>query len=119
VAVLTLLTVPLFTTAAFADGVGTHYDPDPLSPLRAWLIYGGTIVGGFLVAIVLAALSSRRSGPQRYRPGQPWEHGEIWVGGEPTPKADAVRRPAGQPIQADDEPADAATPGSGGASGSW
>jgi hypothetical protein len=110
-AVLTTLTVPLFSAAALADvgRIGTKYDPDPLSTLDTWLIYGGTIVGGFLVALILTTLSGRKS-PARYRPGQPWEHDSMWLGGESAePDADGTAK----------EPAGTATPGSGGASGKW
>ncbi|MBL7491637.1 hypothetical protein I6A60_39380 [Frankia sp. AgB1.9] len=110
-AVLTTLTVPLFSAAALADTgqVGTKYNPDPLSPLDTWLIYGGTIVGGFLLALVLTALAGRKSSA-RYRPGQRWEHDSIWLGGESADQdaADAPKETAGT-----------ATPGSGGASGKW
>ena len=112
-AVLTVLTVPLFSAAAFAadgDGrIGTKYNPDPLSALDTWLIYGGTIVGGFLLAFILTALSSRKSS-KRYRPGRPWQHDSVWVGGEP---------PAGESDDPSKEPAGTVTPGSGGASGKW
>ncbi|WP_238431126.1 hypothetical protein [Frankia nepalensis] len=83
-AALTTLTLPLFSAAAFADGgrIGTQYDPDPLSALDAWLIYGGTIVGGFLLALILTAASTRK-GDSRNRPAQPWQHGEVRVGSEP------------------------------------
>ena len=110
-AALTTITVPLFSSVALADGgrVGTKYNPDPLSTLEAFLIYGGTIVAGFAVAILLTALSFRKS--SRYRPGQPWEHDSVWVGGEPGEKA--AEAPAGDSEQA------ATAPGSGGASGKW
>jgi hypothetical protein len=109
-AALTTLTVPLFSSVALADTgrVGTKYNPDPLSTLDAFLIYGGTIVGGFALAIILTALSFRKS--SRYRPGQPWQHDSVWVGGEPASGAAAA---AG-----DGEPT-ATAPGSGGASGKW
>lgn len=110
-AVLTAVTVPLFSAGALADvgQIGTKYNPDPLSALDTWLIYGGVIVGGFLVALILTALSFRRSS-ERYRPGQPWQHDSVWLGGEST-----------EPVAADTprEPAETATPGSGGASGKW
>ncbi|WP_232794192.1 hypothetical protein [Pseudofrankia saprophytica] len=108
---MTALTVPLLSTAAFADGgrIGTHYSPDPLSPLSSWLIYGGTIVGGFLVALIITALSGGKSS-DRYRPGQPWDHREVWLGGEgAAPDAEPTAQKS----------ADTAAPGSGGASGSW
>ncbi|ONH33135.1 hypothetical protein [Pseudofrankia asymbiotica] len=110
-AALTTLTLPLFSAAALADGgrIGTHYDPDPLSPLESWLIYGGIIAAGFLVALILTALSGGKSS-DRYRPGQPWEHREVWLGGE---GAAAGAEPTAQ------ETAGTAAPGSGGASGSW
>lgn len=100
-----MFSIPLFAGATFAQDVGTRYDPDPLSALEAWGIYGGTIVGGFLIAAILTALSSRRSGPSRYRPGQPWEHDEVWVGAKP--EEIAGERPR------------SALPGAGGASGTW
>ncbi len=110
-AVLTALAVPLFSAAALADTgqIGTKYNPDPLSPLDTWLIYGGTIVGGFLLALILTALSGRKSS-ERYRPGQPWQHDSIWLGGESAEQdaADSSKETAGT-----------ATPGSGGASGKW
>jgi hypothetical protein len=105
VAALTLFALPLFAATAFAQGVGQPYDPDPLSPMQAWAIYGGTVLGGFLVAIAITALSSRRTGPTRYRPGQPWEHDEVWIGAKPeVPEGERAR---------------SAAPGAGGASGSW
>lgn len=106
VVVLSLFAVPVFAVAASAQEVGTRYDPDPLSPLEAWGIYGGTIVGGFLTAAVLTALSSRKNGPTRYRPGQPWEHDEVWLGAKP------------EEIVGGSEPR-SALPGAGGASGTW
>jgi hypothetical protein len=114
--VLTAVTLPLFSAAALADGgrIGTKYNPDPLSPLDTWLIYGGTIVGGFLLAIVLTALSGRKS-TERYRPGQPWDHDAVQLGG------DAGDRAAGDlaGTETSKEPAGTATPASGGASGQW
>jgi hypothetical protein len=91
--------------AAWAQDVGDRYNPDPLTPLEAWIIYGGTIAAGFLIAIVLTVLSGRGSGPARYRPGRPWQHDEVWIGGPPT--------------AADGEHPRVAAPGSGGASGTW
>nr|MDT0664501.1 hypothetical protein [Micromonospora sp. DSM 115978] len=110
VAFLTLVALPLFASAAAAEAVttgnvGEAYDPDPLTAIQAWAIYGGTIVGGFLIAVVLTMLSSRSSGPARYRPGQPWNHDEVWIGSEPK--------------VAEGERARAAVPGTGGASGTW
>jgi len=109
-AALTTLTVPLFSAAAFADGgrIGTHYSPDPLSTMQSWLIYGGTIVGGFIVALVLTALSGGKSS-DRYRPGQSWDHREVWLGGEGAADADTTSQ----------ETAGTTAPGAGGASGSW
>jgi len=109
VAVLTLAAVPLLALPASAQDagigkIGNSYDPDPLTGLEAWAIYGGTIAGGFLIAILLTALSSRGSST-RYRPGQPWEHDEVWIGKSP----DAV----------EGERPRAAVPEAGGASGSW
>ncbi|MBX6389452.1 MAG: hypothetical protein IRZ08_10715 [Frankia sp.] len=112
-ALLTVLTVPLLAGAASAVSpdvgkIGTRYDPDPLSALESWLIYGGTIVAGFLLALALTALANRGSSA-RYRPGQPWEHPEIWVGKEP----EAAKAAEGG------DGARAGAQGSGGASGSW
>jgi hypothetical protein len=114
-AALTVLTVPLFSAAALADGgrVGTKYNPDPLSPLGTWLIYGGTIVGGFLLALILTALSERKSS-SRYRPGQPWQHDEVWLGGESETSEEAPSAEQDAPAAAD-----SGAPGSGGASGRW
>ncbi|WP_322756155.1 MULTISPECIES: hypothetical protein [unclassified Frankia] len=105
VATLAVLAIPAFAGAALAQDIGDSYSPDPLTPLETWLVYGGTIAAGFLIAVVLTFLSSRGSGPSRYRPGRPWQHDEIWIG-EP-------------PAVADDERPHAAVPGSGGASGTW
>lgn len=105
VAGLALFAVPVFAATASAGEIGTKYDPDPLSPLQAWGIYGGTIVGGFLIAILIAVWSSRQTGPARYRPGQPWEHEEIWIGAKPE--------------QIEGERGRSAVPGAGGASGNW
>jgi hypothetical protein len=91
--------------AASAQDIGDKYSPDPLTALQNWAIYGGTIVGGFLIAIVFTALASRGGGPERYRPGRPWQHDEIWIGQRP--EATEGERPR------------AAVPGSGGASGTW
>ncbi|WP_261558062.1 hypothetical protein [Frankia tisae] len=102
---LTLFTLPVFAVAASAGEIGTKYNPDPLSALQTWGIYGGTIVGGFLIAILFAAWSSRKSGPARYRPGQPWEHDEVWIGTKPE--------------EIESERAEKAVPGAGGASGNW
>ncbi|CAO5170183.1 conserved exported hypothetical protein [Frankia sp. AiPs1] len=105
VAGLALFALPVFAVTASASEIGTRYNPDPLTALQTWGIYGGTIAGGFLIAILLAAFSGRRSGPARYRPGQPWEHDEIWVG----------TRPEELERQRDAQ----AVPGAGGASGNW
>lgn len=106
VAALTVAaTVPLMSTTALAGTIGERYDPDPLSAAEAWAIYGGVIVGAFLVAIALTLLSSRNSGPPRYRPGRPWQHDEVWVGD--APKVAEGERP------------NVALPGAGGASGNW
>ncbi|MGF7237952.1 MAG: hypothetical protein ACQSGP_23780 [Frankia sp.] len=102
---LTVATLPLLSTAALADDIGDSYSPDPLSALQAWAIYGGVVVGAFLLAIVLTLLSSRSSGPPRYRPGRPWSHDEIWVGDPPS--------------VAEGERPHVALPGTGGASGRW
>ncbi|WP_242424845.1 hypothetical protein [Frankia sp. EI5c] len=101
---MSLFTVPFLAVSASAQDVGTPYDPDPLSAVQAWAIYGGTVVGGFLLAVVLTALTSRMSRPSRYRPGQPWVHDETWIGAKPEDL---------------DEKRSAATPGAGGASGTW
>ncbi len=105
VAALAFLTIPALSGAAFAQDIGDSYSPDPLTPLEAWIVYGGTIAVGFAVAIILTVLSSRGSGPSRYRPGGPWPHPEVWIGAPP-----AV---------AEDERPHVAAPGSGGASGTW
>lgn len=110
VAFLTLVAMPLFASAASAEAVtsgnvGDVYDPDPLTAIQAWAIYGGTILGGFLIAVILTVLASRSSGPARYRPGQQWNHDEVWIGSEPN--------------VTEGERARAAVPGAGGASGTW
>ncbi|MCK9896824.1 hypothetical protein [Frankia sp. AgB32] len=105
VAGLALFAVPVFAATASASEIGTRYNPDPLTALQTWGIYGGAIVGGFLVATLLAAWSSRSSGPVRYRPGQPWEHDEVWIGTRPE--------------EIDGEREQKAVPGAGGASGNW
>ncbi|CUU53970.1 hypothetical protein CcI49_07595 [Frankia sp. CcI49] len=104
VAALSLFTVPFLAVSASAQDVGTTYDPDPLSAVHAWTIYGGTVVGGFLLAFILTALTSRLSRPSRYRPGQPWEHDTTWIG----EKSEDL-----------DDKRSAAKPGTGGASGTW
>jgi hypothetical protein len=109
VAALTAAILPLLASIASAQDasvgrIGNAYDPDPLTGLEAWAIYGGTIVGGFLIATILTVLSSRGSST-RYRPGQPWDHDEVWIG--KTPDA------------AEGDAPHAALPGSGGTSGSW
>lgn len=105
VAGLALFAVPVFAATASAGEIGTRYDPDPLTALQSWGIYGGAIVGGFLFAILVALASSRGSGPPRYRPGQPWEHDELWIGTRP------------EEIEGGRE--QKAVPGAGGASGNW
>lgn len=105
VAALSLFTVPFLAVSASAQDVGTPYDPDPLSAVHAWALYGGTVIGGFLLAFLLTAVTSRLSRPSRYRPGQPWEHDEIWIGAKP------------EDIEA--KRSRAAVPGAGGASGTW
>jgi hypothetical protein len=102
--------MPLLASAAFAQGdgvgkIGDVYDPDPLTAVETWAIYGGTIAGGFLIAIIITALSSRGSST-RYRPGQPWEHDEVWIGKNPEAGAEGARSRA-------------AVPDAGGASGKW
>ncbi len=109
VAALTVAILPLLSSGAFAQQagvgkIGDTYDPDPLTGIEAWAIYGGTIVGGFLIAITLTALASRGSST-RYRPGQPWDHDEVWIGKSP----DVAE--GGKPRTT--------IPGSGGTSGSW
>ncbi|WP_241255554.1 hypothetical protein [Candidatus Protofrankia californiensis] len=105
VVVMALLAIPAMCGAALAQDIGDRYSPAPLTPLEAWAIYGGTIVGGFLVATALTLLSSRNSSPSRYRPGHSWEHDEVWIG-EP-------------PAAAEGEHPHVASPGTGGASGTW
>ncbi|AEH08953.1 hypothetical protein FsymDg_1491 [Candidatus Protofrankia datiscae] len=106
VVTLAVLALPAMCGAALAQDIGDRYSPDPLTPLEAWAVYGGTIIGGFLVAIGLTLLSSRGSGPSRYRPGRSWEHDEVWVGDPPAAAAEG-------------EHPHVASPGAGGASGSW
>ena len=115
-AALTVVAVPLFSSTAFAatqggSRIGTKYNPDPLSILDSFLIYGGTIVGGFAVAIILTALSERKKS-SRYRPGQPWQHDSVWVGGTPT-------QATAEETAAEEGETTATAPGSGGASGKW
>jgi hypothetical protein len=105
VAGLALFAVPVFAVTASAGEIGTPYDPDPLTPVQSFAIYGGTILGGFVIAVLLAAWSSRKTGPARYRPGQPWEHEEIWIGAKPE--------------QIEGDRARSTVPGAGGASGNW
>ncbi|MCK9876322.1 hypothetical protein MXD59_11135 [Frankia sp. Ag45/Mut15] len=105
VAGLAMFTVPVFAATASAAEIGTKYNPDPLTVLQTWGIYGGAIAGGFLIAILLAAWSGRRSGPTRYRPGQAWEHDDVWVGKRPE-ELEGARE-------------EKAVPGAGGASGNW
>ncbi|WP_131746087.1 hypothetical protein [Frankia sp. Cppng1_Ct_nod] len=105
VAALAFLAVPALSSVALAQDIGDSYSPDPLTALQAWAVYGGTIAGGFLVALVLTLLSTRDSGPSRYRPGRPWQHEEVWIGDPPT--------------VAEGERPHVAAPGAGGASGTW
>lgn len=105
VAGLAVFAVPVLAATASASEIGSKYNPDPLSALQTWGIYGGAIVGGFLVAILITAATSRRSGPPRYRPGQPWEHDEVWAGTRPE--------------EIGGERESKAVPGAGGASGNW
>jgi hypothetical protein len=106
VAVLALAaTVPLLSTSASASDIGDAYSPDPLSALAAWAIYGGVVGGGFLIAITITVLSSRQTGPPRYRPGRPWAYDELWIGDGP--------------VAVEGERPRVAVPGAGGASGSW
>jgi len=104
VGVLVAAAMPALSVAASAQDIGDKYSPDPLTALQNWAIYGGTVVGGFLIAIILTALSGR-GGQDRYRPGRPWQHDEVWIGQRP--EATEGERPR------------AAVPGSGGASGTW
>ncbi len=104
-AVLTAGALPVLASGAAAQDIGDRHNPDPLSALQAWLIYGGIVAGGFLVAIVFMLLSGRGGRAYRYRPGQPWTYDPVWFG--PRPQVEEGRRPR------------AALPGAGGASGRW
>jgi hypothetical protein len=43
-------------------------------------------IGAFLVISALALLPSALSKP-RYRPGKPWDHDPLWIGGPSEPQA--------------------------------
>jgi hypothetical protein len=103
VTVLAVSAVFLLSSAAAAQDIGDKHSPDPLSALSAWLIYGGTVGGGFLIATILSLASSRGRTP-RYRPGRPWPYPVVWFGPQPH---DSGARPK------------VALPGAGGARGRW
>lgn len=105
VAALTAGVLPVLASSAFAQGIGDRHNPDPLSTLEAWLIYGGIVAGGFVIALVLMLLSGRGGSAHRYRPGRPWAYDPVWFG--PQPHVEEGRWPR------------AALPGAGGASGRW
>jgi hypothetical protein len=86
--------------------IGDVHSPAPQSPLVMIGLYVGIPALGFLIAILLASRSGKKS--ERYRPGRPWEHDPAWFGSsvEESNAAQEQRRRA-------------ALPGAGGASGQW
>jgi hypothetical protein len=86
--------------------IGDPHSPASQSLLTMILLYVGIPALGFLVAYLLSLRSGRKS--DRYRPGQPWQHGPAWFGSSEQ-EADSVQEQRRR----------AALPGAGGASGRW
>lgn len=98
----TLLALP----SAASASIGQIGDPHPLGIVNILLIFVGVPL---LVTLVLAALCLRphsSSGSSQYRPGRPWSYEPQWFGTE----APVAITGADGPV---------ASPGRGGASGSW
>jgi hypothetical protein len=110
-ALLMLYAVPALAAPEPQPDVGRGDIGDPHSPasqslLTMILLYVGIPALGFLVAYLLSLRSGRKS--DRYRPGQPWQHGAAWFGSSEQ-EADSVQEQRRR----------AALPGAGGASGRW
>ncbi len=89
-----------------AGDIGDVHTPAPQSLPVMLGLYVGIPALGFLIAILLAGRSGKKS--DRYRPGRPWEHDPAWFGASQ------------QELQEDQEQRRrAALPGAGGASGQW
>ena len=86
--------------------IGDVHNPAHQSLPMMLALYVGIPALGFLVAILLAGRSGKKS--DRYRPGQPWQHDPAWFGSsEQDAEAEQEQRRR------------AALPGAGGASGRW
>jgi hypothetical protein len=85
------IVVPVLVTAGPAlakvkpdDGEG-HQTHD-LSTLGVIVRFVIIPLGAFLLIAALAVLPSALSKP-RYRPGKPWDHEPLWIGGPTDPQA--------------------------------
>lgn len=108
---LMLFAVPALAGPMPQPDVGNGDIGDVHSPTHQSLpvmigLYVGIPALGFLIAILLAGRSGRKS--DRYRPGQPWKHDPAWFGSSEQ-DAEAVQEQRRR----------AALPGAGGASGRW
>jgi hypothetical protein len=73
------------------DGEG--HNPHDLSTLGVLVRFVFIPLGAFLLIAALCVLPSALSRP-RYRPGKPWDHEPLWVGG-PDDATDAATAGAG------------------------
>lgn len=103
-----LVALPSIASAS----IGQHGDPHPLGIVNVLLIFLGVPL---LVTVVLAAIFLRprkSSGSSKYRAGRAWDFEPTWFGTE-APVAEIAGGGSGAgagPV---------ASPGRGGASGSW
>jgi hypothetical protein len=107
-ALLMLFAVPaLAVQSDVGNGdIGDAHSPAPLSIPAMIGLYIGIPALGFLVAILLAGRSGKKT--DRYRPGQPWQHAPAWFGSSEQ-----------ESVEAQEQHRRAALPGGGGASGRW
>lgn len=101
-----LLLLGAGAASAAGSDIGDPSSPDSQSPAMMLALYVGIPAVGFLIAIVLAGRSGRKT--DRYRPGQKWDHEPAWFGSSEKESAevqDTRRR--------------SALPGAGGVSGRW
>jgi hypothetical protein len=85
-------------------GIGDPTSSDGLTAVEFLAIFVLAPLGVILVVAALVGRSRRGPGDDRYRPGRPWPHEEIWFGERPVI---GDRRPR------------VALPGAGGARGDW
>jgi len=88
IAVGAIVPVLIFAGPALAktkpdDGEGHGHS---LGLAKTLLIFVVVPIAAFLLISALAVLPSALSKP-RYRPGKPWEHEPLWIGGPTAPQA--------------------------------